>query len=356
MPPDQIPTATVLSGALDAEGNLVGWEPGPPLPIPLWFHNAVAAAGRVYVWGGQTSVKAGSGTISSQVFSCAILSTGRLGDWRKETTRLPVGFLASAGAVAGPYLMSFCPRTDPGGYSSDVWFSSITPGGLSPWQRVTTALPMQRYIAAAPDYRRGTIYIPGGRIDPQERDESVDYRVFFFSLSGDARRATEEKLALAQSPESRAGGSDSTADRATIAPAALSPGPGVATNPETQTQYTFLAQDRVDGASPGFMAYPRARLAVAQRPSRPLILYFNLKGSKPCEQQKQVFADPTFTPLTQQAVFAWIDDAEWPQLSQQLGIYRSPAWVIYNPQGAECGRHFGVLSPAELAQGISSCQ
>jgi hypothetical protein len=314
----------------------------------------VAAAGRVYVWGGQTATQVGSGTASASVFSCPILSTGRLGDWREETTRLPVGFLASAGAVAGPFLLSFCPRTDATGYSSDVWFSSITPDGLAPWQSLKTALPMQRYIAAAPDYRRGTIYIPGGRIDPQEGDESVDSRVFYFSLSDDARKATEEKLALAQSPQSQAGGSDSTAGRAVAA--TPSTGIGVATHPETQTQYTYLAQDSVEGASPGFLPYPRARLAVAQPPSRPLILYFNLKGSKPCEQQKQLFTDPTFSPLTQKAVFAWIDNAEWPQLAQQLGIYRSPAWVIYNPQGAECGRHFGVLSPAQLAQGITSCQ
>lgn len=42
----------VWSNPVYADGSLSRWEPGPQLPVPLWFHHSGVAAGRVWVWGG----------------------------------------------------------------------------------------------------------------------------------------------------------------------------------------------------------------------------------------------------------------------------------------------------------------
>lgn len=350
---DKRPLDAVLSGNLDAEGRLVSWEKGPPLPIPLWFHNAMAVAGRVYVWGGRSdkAMPPFNSIISARVFSSPILSTGRLGAWREESSHIPLPIHSAAGAVAGPFLMSFCPRDHTNTARNDVIFSCVTPQGLSAWQRIETTLPVRFYVAAAPDYRRGTIYIPGGRIDQQERDESVDDRVFFFELAPQLRSAAEQQLAYVQA--------GSTQESMTVE-TQPTPGGVASATPATGAggaQFTYQVQSQAaKGSVQGFLPYSQARMALDRQPGKPLVLYFNLDGARPCIKQAEILQTSEFSPLTQQAVFAWIENREWPQLAQQLGIYRSPAWVIYNSRGGECGRHLGVLTPEQLAQGIQSCR
>lgn len=350
---DKRPLDTVLSGNLDAEGRLVTWEKGPPLPIPLWFHNAVAVAGRVYVWGGRSDkpMPPFNSIVSARVFSSPILSTGRLGAWREESSALPFPIHSAAGSVAGPFLMSFCPRDHQNTARNEVFFSCVMPQGLSAWQRLETTLPVRLYVAAAPDYRRGTIYIPGGRIDPQERDESVEDRVFFFELAPQVRSQAEQQLAYVQSGSVQEGMTVET-----------QPTPGIVASATPATvaggaQFTYQVQSQAaKGSVAGFLPYSQARMALDKQPGKPLVLYFNLDGARPCIKQTEILQAEGFSPLTQQAVFAWIENREWPQLAQQLGIYRSPAWVIYNSHGNECGRHLGVLTPEQLAQGIQSCR
>lgn len=346
---DRVPTRAVISGGMDAQGRLAWWEPGPPLPEALWFHNSVAVAGRVYVWGGRTAQPAGPAgtTVSARVYSSPILSTGRLGPWREEAP-LPAPLYSAAGAAAGPFLLMFCPRDASFNATNDAWFASVTPQGLSPWGRASTALPMRLYVAAAPDYRRGVIYIPGGRIDPQERDESVDNRVFYFQLTPSVRQASETQLAYAHS-----GGEAQTAPGAPGESVTAADAP-----PQPTAIYTYLASERTSqqAAAPGFLTFTQARMATLQGPPKPVALYFNIAGAKPCERQKEMLNAPEVQALAQNAILAWVENREWPQLAQQLGIYRCPAWVIYNPRGVECGRHYGALTPAQIAQGIQSCQ
>jgi hypothetical protein len=350
---DKRPLDAVLSGNLDAEGRLVAWEKGPPMPVPLWFHNAVAVAGRVYVWGGRTdrAMTPFNSIISARVFSSPILSTGRLGPWREESSSIPIPIHSAACAVAGPFLMSFCPRDHTNTARNDVIFSCVTPQGLSAWQRIETTLPVRFYVAAAPDYRRGTIYIPGGRIDQQERDESVEDRVFFFELAPQVRSAAEQQLAYVQS-----GSAQEAAAMETQPP----PGSVASAAPATAAsaaQFTYQVQSQAArGSVQGFLPYSQARMALDRQSGKPLVLYFNLDGARLCIKQTEILQAPEFSPLTQEAVFAWIENREWPQLAQQLGIYRSPAWVIYNSNGGECGRHMGVLTAEQLAQGIQSCR
>jgi len=335
---DDEPSNSVISGVVASDGSIARWEMSPSLPQALWFHNAVAISGRVWVWGGLTG-KLNTST-SNRIYSAPIQSNGHLGDWDREQVELPVPQYSAAGASAGAYLMSFCPRLTGGGTTHDVWFAVVGAKGLGAWQQMATPLSACKYFPAAPDYRRGSIYIPGGRID----DKSLENRVFYFSLSEAARRA------YVGAPPSVTGAADTTAaDDPSQTPA-------VAGMP-TPISYTFLAQTRLAaGAVPGFVTFDQARSSLGTPPPRPLLLYFNIQGSRPCAQQVEILKQPEFAALSQQAIFAWIDVREYPQLVQQLGIYRAPTWILYNSRGVEQGRSSGTLTLQQLAAGVAAAK
>ncbi len=331
---------TVISGRVAPTGEILHWQLGPPLPTPLWFHNAVALRGRVWVWAGLT-LKANT-SVSQKVFSAPILSTGGLGQWQEEFPSLPVGFYSAAGASAGPYLLSFSPRLSGAVTTTDIWFAAVTPSGLTQWIRTPSALSATRYLPAAPDYRRGTIYIPGGRIDKV----ALENRVFYFALSPSARQVAENIGVTAAAQNSTVSVTDSMA--AAQAGAAQAPPSGLA----YQAQMATPA-----GAISGFVSLAEARRLAAGPPPRPILLYFHLDGPKPCaDQVEKLRGDASFATLAQQAAFAWVDIRQSPQLAQQLGVYRVPTWVLYNSREQEIGRVTGVLTPEQLAAGIASAR
>lgn len=351
----QIATSAVFSGVVSPAGGIAAWEAAPPLPAALWFHNAAALGGRVWVWGGLFSDDRSSA--SSQVYSSPILSSGRLGPWRQEPVSLPVPFYSAASATAGSYIMSFCPRRLPNEPTDELWFTTVSPEGLNPWQCFSTRLPVRLYIAAAPDYRRGNVYVLAGRIDAISA-ESVDKRVFFFQLAPHARMS-EASGAPAQGPTPASVTTAATA-------AAAAPGQAALPTPETPpwgseaaqpgvSRLTYMSQSRLaQGAVKGFLSYDNARKLASSAPTRPLILYFHMQTSRPCIQQLEQLNDPQFAALTEQAAFAWIDIREWPQLAQQLGVFRAPTWIFYDIRGIDRGRPSQVLTVPQIAQIVSA--
>jgi len=328
---DGSPTAKVWTNSIHADGSMGAWAAGPPLPAPSWYHAAGVAGGRVYVWGGLPTYQPEN--VYATVVSAPVLGSGKLGEWRREQNQLPTGFYSAASAVAGPYLISFCPRYAGGANSSDVWFARVTPQGLSPWSKRPAQIENRIYQAAAPDFRRGMIFINGGRPARGEKMLATNY---VFRLSPDASRmATDSWIA------------SETAHANTVLAVTQTMGASV-------PSYTVASTLSGDAAK-GFLPYELAR-STASSSGKPLILYFCVPDAKPCVEQKQLLATPEFQSTLPQGVFAWIDSAQSPQLTQQLGVYRVPTWIIYGKSGAETHRRAGVITPAELKEKLGAAQ
>ncbi|MEO8376031.1 MAG: hypothetical protein ABI579_00035 [Candidatus Sumerlaeota bacterium] len=319
-------SAATMSGKIGPTGEILSWEAGPKMPSPLWFHSAATLGGKVWTWGGLPSRN--SKETSNRIFSAAILSDGRLAPWREEPTKLPVSYYMGVSSSAGPYLMTFCPKQLIGGNteaSSDVYFTSITPGlgGLKQWTNVPSNLPVKLYLAIASDYRRGRVYIPGGRTkggDSTNAADLFDKGVFMFTLSPKARAEYKDEAETAETVRTGS--------------------------------YTYQKSDILPAtAVPGFLSLSAARrFSSTENPRKPLVLYFHKEGVKTCDQQVEILKDPAFADVSKLAGFAWMDTETWPQLRSQLGVYRVPTWIVYNANTQELGRANQVVTIDQLKQ------
>jgi hypothetical protein len=337
-------TNAVVSGAIGSEGTLSRWEAGPPMPVPLWFHNAVAMGGRVWVWGGL--FEDDRSKVNQKVYSAPILSTGRLGSWREEPVQIPAPLYGAAQSSAGNYVISFCPRLSPlGKETDDVWFATVDSQGLSSWQKIATGMPIKLYLAAAPDYRRGTVYLPGGRREAGNL-QSVDNRVFFFKLASHVRTPTEiQRLEDNQPPQNSLSSIDISAYMDKPNP------PG---EPE-DTGLTYMSQSRISkDATKGFVSFDQAKSIINSDRPTPYVLYFNSKKARTCAAQGEVLKDPNFGTLISRATFVWLELSEWPQMAQQLGVFRAPTWIFYNSGQREKARFSDVLTLAQLEQNLNT--
>ncbi len=324
----------VLTGVVGGDSMIQSWETGPDLPFPLWFHHSATVGGRVYVWGGLPTKE--STPTSIYVLSSPILASGRLGRWEREAGTLPVGIYRGANAVAGPYLMTFCPSYEGGKISSDIVYTSLTSRGLEPWQRMQFNLPMKVYTTCAPDYRRGIIYVPGGA-KGREVNSDVAKDVLFFRLTQEAKQYVRGTV------------SETVASNTVEIPdsAGLENG-----------EFTFATQDQLPGdALPGFLPYEVARRELSKSRDRPLIAYFHMSAAKPSQDQvSRLRDDPQLKELTDKALMAWIDVKSSPQLASQVGIFRVPTWVLYTRDGFEQGRASDILTVPQLLAGVDASQ
>ncbi|MBN1901734.1 hypothetical protein JW926_10465 [Candidatus Sumerlaeota bacterium] len=339
-----VATSAVISGPVSPGGAIATWEGGPPLPVPLWFHNAVAMGGRVWVWGGLFADD--RSRANQKVYSSPILGSGRLGLWRKEPVTLPEPLYSAAQSSAGNYIISFCPRVTPNAKETDdVWFATVSSQGLSPWQKISTGIPLKLYITAAPDYRRGNVYIPGGRLSAGAA-ELVDKRVFFFKLA--AHASTREET---QNIEDQGVGTPSPAS---LDISAYMDNIQTASTPKEHS-LTYMSESRVSSdATKGFISYDQARIILTSGKPMPYVLYFNSKKARRCVEQGEILKDPNFANLASRAPFVWFEISEWPQLSQQLGVFRTPSWIFYDSGQREKARFYNVLTMAQLEQNLSS--
>jgi len=324
---DSTVSQEVYTNAIYSDGSMGQWEKGPRLPLPLWYHSAGVASGRVYVWGGMPVED--STQVSPYIISAPILGSGKLGAWRREPQDLPQPYYSASTSVAGPYLLSFSPRYTNAVKSSHVWFAQAQPNGLSRWVNREGNLPNRVYHASATDYRRGSIYLSGGRSDI---GQDLLRDVYFFRLSPQARAMAEQGWLAHQ--------------RAHQNTVSAFPPPSAGSN----TVLSYVADRSLsENAVPGFKTYSNAR-SEAESSRKPLVLYFNLEDAAPCVQQVAALKSGNIAGMTSQASFAWIDTQNYPQLAQQLGVYRVPTWVFFDRQGdeRESARTVGVMTPQEI--------
>lgn len=312
------PSALVWSAQVGADGGILGWEPGPELPFPLWYHSAGVAGGRVWVWGG---LKDKSPKSASNTVLCApILSSGKLGPWMVYPQPLPMPLYSASSTVSGSYLLSFCPRYAGAQVSNDIWYAYIYPQGLSTWSRVPTDIPSKLYIGLATDYRRGNVYIPGGRLMPKERQ--MDNTVYVVRLMGQ-QAAAEPHEDTAQEAELSSVGHG--ADR-----------------------LSYMQQTlRTDSAFSGFLSFEQAQRSYGQN-KMPIIAYLHSEKAQRCQQQAEQLQKFNATAHAGKILFTEVNTAAFPQIAQQTGVFRVPTWLFYDARGVERLRKTGVLTTEEL--------
>lgn len=315
----------VYSLRLDDLGKPVEWIQGPPLPTPLWYHNAAVSGGRVFVWGGL--VKSGNTDGTTACVSAPVLGTGQLGDWRKEPVDLPEPFYAASVAVAGPYLISFSPRLPGSIEKNDIYWTSCGQDGLSPWKKLPTMIQSRIYHASAQDYRNGFVYLSGGRVSKLDEHSYVK-NVYTFRLSPAARdqayAAHQASTKLAPQPTANSVSLQGTPDNS-------APTPEVA------------QAAKADATLKLFRPYETVRSV-----GRPMVVYFHVARAKPCREQMENLDNTVVASVASKYGLAMVDPTKQPQIAQNLGVWRAPTWVFFDEKGYEKGRQVGLLTTEQL--------
>jgi hypothetical protein len=313
---DNTPINLVWVAKIESDGTISGWEKGAPLPTTLWYHNGAVAGGKVWVWGGLMTKNVRS--VNTAIYFADILSSGKLGPWQKSRTPLKKGFYAASCTVSGSYLFSFCPRYAGRVISNDIWFTSVGTDGISKWCKIATDLKAKLFLGLATDYRKGNIYIPGGRTSYTIKN-SICKDVNFFTLDRGQQK-------------------DTNTDSATMASTGQSP-------EESQLSYTRSQQK---GAFPGFRTLNQAR----QMDGRPMALYFHTKKAKRCKEQAQILAGFNVSVYGTKVVFAEMDTLQYPQIAQQYGVFRVPTWMFFDAYGNKKISKLGVLQVQDIGTGV----
>ncbi len=312
--------AEVWTAKLAADGSVLGWEQGTTLPQALWFHASAVAGGRVWTWGGLKSTNV---VINEKVFSAPILSSGKVGEWAYSGSSLPRPFYDPAVCVSGNILLSFCPRYASGQFSNDIWFAEVKENGtLSPWTSLNTDMGAKMYTGVATDYRRNLVYLPGGRINRDEKEGSLDGRVYYYRLM---RQETAEAK------------------------------PGGEQHPASGDQNLSYARQGAGYGSvfPGFLAYEYGR-QMARDQSKPMVLYFHSDIAAKCRQQAEILKVFNAGAYAGRLVLTDVNIRDFPQIAQQYGVFRAPCWLFFNAGGQVVGRQNDILSAEALQAGISN--
>lgn len=318
--PKQEPTNKIWTAIINDQGEFVRWEASTPLPVPLWFHNAGVVGGRIWVWGGLTTNK--NTSVNALLFSAPVFADGSIGKWRTEPFTLPQPFYRAACTASGPFLISFCPSYAGGTVSNDVWYAEITDKGILPWQRLQTDLTLKVFVGVATDYRRGLVFMPGGKRAVGTEPELMDNSVYCFWLS---------KKAVSGTPQPYIATTITTPDDTSKLP---------------RLSYLYLRETPAE-ALPGFLPYEIARQQ-SQATRMPLVVYFHSPRAKPCQQQHQMLQQFDFTTYKDKLLLAWVDTVLLPQLVQQLGVFRVPCWIYFDASGKEIKRKIGIITETEL--------
>lgn len=217
---ESTPVTNVWSARLASDGAVTGWEPGPDLPVPLWFHCAGVVGDWVYVWSGLQGKNTQDPNLL--VYRSPILRSGALGEWVALPDLFPGCMYSASCTVSDDYLMSFCPRYEGAVVSGDIWYSIVGPQGPTVWNRIEANIPAKHYSAVATDSRRGTVYLPGGRVSNQNR--IADANVYYLNLSGRAAASVSASMPASPSTQAAVGAVPSTAASVpSAAPAAAVP-------------------------------------------------------------------------------------------------------------------------------------
>jgi hypothetical protein len=320
---DNTATDEAWSVPLNPDGSLGKWESAPRLPAPLWYHSAQVVGARAYVWGGLHNNEENR-VASAKIFTSQVLASGQLGPWREDQLTLPVGMYSGVSAVAGPYLFSFCPRFGQGAGSNDIYWTYVTPQGMMPWQRQQTNLENWVYNAAAMDYRRGLIYITGGKRD---KGMSISDKNYMLRLSQKARDLAEQAWVQNQ------GISQTWQDDQ------------VASGAENRLSFE---EKTTSSAVARFRDLTTARNE-SKRLGKPLVMYFYMETAEPCRQQNDYLNKQNLDGFERAASLAQVDVRAFPQIAQQYGVFRVPTWLLFDTTGTEKGRLVGAQTLDQIA-------
>ncbi|MBN1900265.1 hypothetical protein JW926_02935 [Candidatus Sumerlaeota bacterium] len=311
-------TSNVWCATISDDGSISGWEKGPSLPQSTQFHSGGVAGGRAWIWGGLPTPR--SKPVFNKVFFAPILGTGKISDWSPSSVSLPVGFYSSPSTVSGSYLISFCSRYAGGVNSGDVWYAQVTPQGLSSWGKTPMNIPAKLYIGLATDYRRGTVYIPGGRVSKEQIFDSKVYylRLYGFQEPGPPSRQIPEFFITAEDPGS----------------------------PDQNLSFMHQTAE-TKGAFPGFLPYAQARqFSTAQK--KPMVLYAHSQRALEVKSQNELLADFNAAKWGDRVIFGEFNVSEFPQNAQQLGIFKVPCWIFFDQNAMVRRQETAVLKPLEI--------
>ncbi len=307
----------VWSAKISLDGSIISWEEGPALPTTLWYASAGVAGGKVWIWGGLKSQD--RNIVNNSVYYAPILSDGKIGSWQVSNTTLQKPFYSAYSTISGSYLLSFCPRYSGSVPSADVWYASITADGLSQWVQQTSNVKATLYIGIATDYRRGNIYIPGGRTN---KDNFIfDKNVYYIKLAGSQKADERTDMAVTI---------DQNVQRIEA------------------SRLSYINQQQAPTQSTqGFVPYNQVRELLAVQ-SKPLVLYFYSNKAKRCIEQSQILASFNTAQYGGKVIFAEAETTQLPQLSQQYGIFKVPAWLFFDTFGNVVSNITGVIQASEL--------
>ena len=325
----------VWSVRIMPDGSLGRWEESAPLPAPFWFHCGAVVGGRAYVWGGLHR-ETENPQPSRRIFSAPVLSSGKLGTWSEASIALPKGFYSASSAVAGPYLFSLAPRYGKDMESNDVWWTYMTPNGMTGWKRRQTDMGLRVYHASATDYRRGIIYLTGGKFAMADPPSDLAY---LLKLSPSARQVAEKSWTRAQVAH---------ADAISMTQMDM------AASPEKQeTQFSFEKVANQSQGLIGFHDLDKAR-ELSRQKGMPMVMYFRAEEVIPCKKQNEILNADVLKELGAGAVLADIDARQSPQVAQQYGVFQVPTWIFYDQRGEELDRMTGVQNAEELKKRITA--
>ena len=311
----------VWSAKIGSDGSITGWERGKNFPTPLWYHCGEVAGGKVWVWGGLTTKDVKS--VNRNVYCASILPSGKLGEWRIANKTLPHGFYAASCTVSGDYLLSFCPRYAGRIISNDIWYTRVTPDGLTDWSIQRTGLQTKLFSALATDYRRGYIYLPGGRVSYQDKYKIVT-DVNYFKLNQSQQNVAGTNSAVTTSGRGEAGG-------------------------EQSLSYVD-SMSNMGGEMSGFVPYEQARSSSA---NKPMVIYFHSDKATKCSEQKKILEQIDADQFKNKVALTEVNTQRYPQMAQTYGVFRVPCWVFFDVFGKERQRKTGVVQPTELQNLIS---
>lgn len=317
-----VPIKDVWSAQIAPDGTVLEWEPAPFLPVPLWFHNAGVVGGKVWVWGGQ--YKYDNKAVNDNIFYSEILPSGRLGKWEVYEKKLNPGFFGAACAISGDYLLSFFPRYAGNVSKYEILYTKFAENGLSDWGMIQPETKAKIYTGVATDYRNNIVFLPGGRSEHGANAEYLDSTVYCFRL----KSSDKSPPVPSQTPDLLMG---------------LSPGQRDQTTRLSYTYHTITS-----GVHKGFNTYEQSR-SIYEKKNKPVVIYFYTKTSRNCNKQRQILEEQ-FDPASygDAMIFAEMDGQNFPQLSQQYGVFRFPTWIFFNARGKEIGRKIQVLESGAL--------
>jgi len=153
--------------------GLGNWTRTSPYPIATDSQSCVPSSGYVFCMGGEneTSGTNSTATDSNSVWYASLSSSG-LGTWAR-TTAYPSGMLFPGCSGLGGYIYCVGGQDSSGNPSSNTYYASVSPEGLSAWTQ-STSYPMP-VIAQSCSTASTYLYCVGGLVPGGTSTSSVYY-------------------------------------------------------------------------------------------------------------------------------------------------------------------------------------